>query len=187
MKKIILMLSLLVMAMFLIGCVETSEETGEEVDDDSALTGEALRIPKKSVPIVPKVSTEPDYELVYNNLALEKNKKYRIYYVSGESFKNMPSFVDSESYKTYSQNTAPEIYPGGKYSFDVIFSVEYNYGQNPNWAGWSGCTLMIEGETFELEMDKHYELNVKGKKILTNVYGSQSGTCYLNYFAPGLN
>ncbi|MBT4804812.1 hypothetical protein HON71_01435 [Candidatus Woesearchaeota archaeon] len=183
MKKIILLLSLLVIAMFLVGCVETAEETVDVVDDDEALTG-AARF-QKSTPKVSKVSTEPDYELVYNNLALEKGKKYRIYYVSGEPFKNMPSFVGPELYETYTQNQAPDVYPGGKYSFDIIYIKEHNYVSSDKW--W-GCSLYIDGKQYDLDMNEHNIFNINGRKVAINVYGSNiEGSCLLNYFAPIFN
>jgi predicted small secreted protein len=49
-KNVLVMLSLLVIAMFLVGCVETVEETGEEVADDEALAGQASRFKKASTP-----------------------------------------------------------------------------------------------------------------------------------------
>jgi len=175
MKKVLLMLSLLVVAMFLVGCVPV--EDGES--EDSALAGAARY--QKNTPKVPKVGSI-DHELVYNYLALEKSKKYRIYYVSGEPFKNMPSFVGPELYKTYSQNQAPKVYPGGKYSFDVIYSKEYNYVSSDKW--W-GCSLYIDGKQYDLDMNEHHVLNINGEKVAINVYGSNiEGSCLLNYFAP---
>lgn len=169
--------------MFLVGCVETAEETVDVVDDDEALTG-AARF-QKSTPKVSKVSTEPDYELVYNNLALEKGKKYRIYYVSGEPFKNMPSFVGPELYETYTQNQAPDVYPGGKYSFDIIYIKEHNYVSSDKW--W-GCSLYIDGKQYDLDMNEHNIFNINGRKVAINVYGSNiEGSCLLNYFAPIFN
>jgi hypothetical protein len=46
MKKIILLLSLLVVGMFLVGCVETAEETVDVVDEQGNLVGEAFRVSK---------------------------------------------------------------------------------------------------------------------------------------------
>jgi hypothetical protein len=48
MKKIILLLSVLVIAMFLVGCVQESEKI-DVIDEEGNLVGEALRIPSKKV------------------------------------------------------------------------------------------------------------------------------------------
>jgi hypothetical protein len=70
MRKIILMLSLLVIGMFLVGCVETAEETGEEVDDDSALAG-AARLQKVKTNQIPQgaidIALYPDWEGEYKS------------------------------------------------------------------------------------------------------------------------
>jgi hypothetical protein len=123
MKKIILLLSLLVIAMFLVGCVETTEEIVDVVDEDGNLVGEAFRMPKQGL----KTETVQISEGAITNFQCQKQAEDC-------------GFVTKEDLKDYAK--VGKIFP-----FAISYSESKEGKTCTDACGSNGCLLTMGGIT----------------------------------------
>lgn len=162
---------------------KTASTTGVTDDEDEGLVGEAFKA-QKNTQVIKNPLTPPDYELVLNSLKLNKDKSYK-FYIDTQGL--TPAYITlsqfCQSFSTCSSVDLAKKWMAYTYSPLVTYVSTYGYANNPN-PGYYGCSISIDGNKYDFERDKHYEIEKGGgHKLALQVYFGDNDNCYLYYLS----